>query len=168
MSVREVPTACKRWHAVPHGSSRQVSFGVCSCRLIDVKRFHLLTMKSKKISSASAKSAGPERGQVMNGAEILVSCLEREGVHIGFRLSRRRLDADSPGVDQIEEDPRGAAPARAGRRVCRGRLCARHGQGRRLHGDIGPGRDESRHRHRRRLHGFRSAGGDHRPGATRT
>jgi acetolactate synthase-1/2/3 large subunit len=41
-------------------------------------------MKSKKISSASAKSAGPDRGQVMNGAEILVSCLEREGVKLVF------------------------------------------------------------------------------------
>src|SRR6266850_977704 len=41
-------------------------------------------MKSKKISSPPAKSAGPERGQVMNGAEILVSCLEREGVKLVF------------------------------------------------------------------------------------
>jgi acetolactate synthase-1/2/3 large subunit len=40
-------------------------------------------MKSKKISSR-AKSSGPDRGEVMNGAEILVSCLEREGVHVVF------------------------------------------------------------------------------------
>ena len=47
------------------------------------KRFHLFLMKSKKISSR-AKSSGPDRGEVMNGAEILVSCLEREGVHVVF------------------------------------------------------------------------------------
>jgi len=41
-------------------------------------------MKTKKTSSSSAKSAAPDRGQVMNGAEILVSCLEREGVDVVF------------------------------------------------------------------------------------
>jgi acetolactate synthase-1/2/3 large subunit len=41
-------------------------------------------MKTKKISSASPKAATPERGQVMNGAEILVNCLEREGVKVVF------------------------------------------------------------------------------------
>lgn len=41
-------------------------------------------MKTKKTSSSSAKTAAPERGQVMNGAEILVSCLEREGVDVVF------------------------------------------------------------------------------------
>lgn len=41
-------------------------------------------MKTKKSSSSSAKSAAPDRGPVMNGAEILVSCLEREGVDVVF------------------------------------------------------------------------------------
>ncbi len=41
-------------------------------------------MKTKKSSSPSAKTAAPDRGQVMNGAEILVSCLEREGVEVIF------------------------------------------------------------------------------------
>ena len=41
-------------------------------------------MKSKKLSSRLAKSSGPDRGEVMNGAEILVSCLEREGARIVF------------------------------------------------------------------------------------
>src|SRR5215510_9382796 len=41
-------------------------------------------MKSKKLSSRAAKSSGPDRGEVMNGAEILVSCLEREGARIVF------------------------------------------------------------------------------------
>jgi acetolactate synthase-1/2/3 large subunit len=40
-------------------------------------------MKTKK--SAATKSAStPERGKVMNGAEILVECLEREGVDVIF------------------------------------------------------------------------------------
>jgi acetolactate synthase-1/2/3 large subunit len=40
-------------------------------------------MKTKKPSS-TAKSTSPDRGQVMDGAEILVSCLEREGVDVVF------------------------------------------------------------------------------------
>jgi len=40
-------------------------------------------MKTRKTSSTAAKSS-PDRGQVMNGAEILVSCLEREGVEVVF------------------------------------------------------------------------------------
>lgn len=41
-------------------------------------------MKTKKTSSSSAKTTAPDRGPVMNGAEILVSCLEREGVEVIF------------------------------------------------------------------------------------
>ncbi len=41
-------------------------------------------MKTKKTSSTSSKTAPAERGRVMNGAEILVSCLEREGVDVIF------------------------------------------------------------------------------------
>lgn len=41
-------------------------------------------MKTKKSSPSSAKSAAPDRGQAMDGAEILVSCLEREGVEVIF------------------------------------------------------------------------------------
>lgn len=40
-------------------------------------------MKTKK-PSATAKKAAPERGKVMDGSEILVSCLEREGVEVIF------------------------------------------------------------------------------------
>jgi acetolactate synthase I/II/III large subunit len=40
-------------------------------------------MKTKKPSS-SVKSPAPDRGRVMDGAEILVSCLEREGVDVIF------------------------------------------------------------------------------------
>lgn len=40
-------------------------------------------MKTRKTSSTAAKSS-PDRGQVMDGAEILVSCLEREGVEVVF------------------------------------------------------------------------------------
>ena len=41
-------------------------------------------MKTKKSTTAAAKSSAPDRGHVMNGAEILVSCLEREGVDVVF------------------------------------------------------------------------------------
>ena len=40
-------------------------------------------MKTKRSTKPSAKPA-PERGKVMNGAEILVECLEREGVDVIF------------------------------------------------------------------------------------
>ncbi len=40
-------------------------------------------MKTKRSTKQSAKPA-PERGRVMNGAEILVECLEREGVDVIF------------------------------------------------------------------------------------
>ncbi|MDX2080869.1 MAG: biosynthetic-type acetolactate synthase large subunit [Terrimicrobiaceae bacterium] len=40
-------------------------------------------MKTKRSTKPSAKPA-PERGKVMNGAEILVACLEREGVDVVF------------------------------------------------------------------------------------
>ena len=41
-------------------------------------------MKTKKTTSSAAKSTLPDRGPVMDGAEILVSCLEREGVDVIF------------------------------------------------------------------------------------
>ena len=41
-------------------------------------------MKTKKTSSSAVKSTLPDRGPVMDGAEILVSCLEREGVDVIF------------------------------------------------------------------------------------
>ncbi len=47
------------------------------------KRFYFRPMKTKKPSTNAAKSS-PDRGEVMDGAEILVSCLEREGVDVVF------------------------------------------------------------------------------------
>jgi len=41
-------------------------------------------MKTKKTSSNAAKSSAPDRGPVMDGASILVECLEREGVDVIF------------------------------------------------------------------------------------
>jgi acetolactate synthase-1/2/3 large subunit len=41
-------------------------------------------MATKSSKRTSAKAAAPERGQKMNGADILVSCLEREGVDTIF------------------------------------------------------------------------------------
>ncbi len=41
-------------------------------------------MKTKKLPSRTVKKPANERGRVMNGAEILVECLEREGVDVIF------------------------------------------------------------------------------------
>jgi len=41
-------------------------------------------MKTKKQPSRAVKKPANERGKVMNGAEILVECLEREGVEVIF------------------------------------------------------------------------------------
>ncbi len=41
-------------------------------------------MKTKKQPSRTVKKPANERGRVMNGAEILVECLEREGVEVIF------------------------------------------------------------------------------------
>ncbi len=41
-------------------------------------------MKTKKTSTSAAKSSAPDRGPVMDGAAILVNCLEREGVDVIF------------------------------------------------------------------------------------
>jgi acetolactate synthase-1/2/3 large subunit len=38
------------------------------------------TNQLKTTASAGASSSAPERGETMSGAEILVACLEREGV----------------------------------------------------------------------------------------
>ena len=111
----------------------------------------------------------PERGVTMSGAEILVECLIREGVDTIFAYpggaSMHMHQALTKREDKIRTYP---AAARAGRRVRRGRLCPRHRQGRRVHGDQRPRRDQSRDRHRRRLSRLDAAGGDHRPGAAGT
>jgi acetolactate synthase-1/2/3 large subunit len=46
-------------------------------------RLFFQIMKTKK-SAAAKSTATPDRGKVMNGAEILVECLEREGVEVVF------------------------------------------------------------------------------------
>ena len=75
----------------------------------------------------------------MNGAEILVSCLEREGVKLVFAYPGGASMPIHQALDPIEEDPHGAPPSRARRRVRGRRLRPRHRQGRRLHGHSGPG-----------------------------
>ena len=42
----------------------------------------IIAMKTKPSTKAATKSAG--NGKLMNGAEILVACLEREGVDVIF------------------------------------------------------------------------------------
>jgi acetolactate synthase-1/2/3 large subunit len=41
-------------------------------------------MKTKKSAAARSEAAAPAKGKAMNGAEILVACLEREGVDVIF------------------------------------------------------------------------------------
>jgi len=52
-------------------------------RLSSRTLFSTNPMKTKK-SAATKSTATPDRGNVMNGAEILVECLEREGVEVVF------------------------------------------------------------------------------------
>ncbi len=40
--------------------------------------------KPKSLTKTKSAPASPERGQPMTGAEVLVSCMEREGVEVIF------------------------------------------------------------------------------------
>ena len=143
--------------------SRESPFGVALLlRSEYLKGFS--PMKSKKLSSRAAKSSGPDRGEVMNGAEILVSCLEREGTRIVFAYPGGASMPIHQALTKSKKIRVVLASARAGGCVCRRGLRAGYGKAGCLHGDIGPRCDESRHRHCRCLHGLGSAGGNYRAG----
>ena len=101
-----------------------------------------------------------------------VADLGRRRARSVARGARRRGRVRHPG----RGDPAGVRPAlrlqgaahpgppRAGRRARRDRLRAGHRQGRRLHRDQRPGRDQPGHPDRRRLHGLGADRRDHRPG----
>ena len=88
------------------------------------------------------------------------------------RRSAPRSSSASPAARSCRRTtrcstPRGPprpGPPRAGRRARGGGLRAGHRQGRRLHGDLRPGRDQPGHPDRRRLHGLGADRRDHRPG----
>ena len=58
-------------------------------------------------NSASTSTAAPqgERGPKMNGAEILVEALEREGVDTIFAYPGGASHGHAPGADPLEENP---------------------------------------------------------------
>ena len=98
----------------------------------------------------------------MNGAEILVSCLEREGARIVFAYPggasmpiHQALTKSKKIRVVLPRHEQGGAFAAEGYARATGRpgVCM---------ATSGPGCDESRHRDRRCLHGLGSAGGHHR------
>ncbi len=104
------------------------------------------------------------RGETMTGAQQPRPLPRGARRRRRLRHPRRR---DPPALRPADGLPVGAAhprPPRAGRGP-RGRgLRPRDRPGRRLHGDVRPGRDQPRHADRRRLHGLGADGRDHRPG----
>ena len=100
------------------------------------------------------------------GAQLVLDILADEGIEVGFRLPGRRDHADLRRSLRASYPPRSDA-ARGRRRLRRRRIRPGDRPGRRLHGDLRSGRDQSRDRHPRRANGFGSdrcdygAGPDH-------
>ncbi len=99
----------------------------------------------------------------MNAAQLLVKCLENEGVEYIFGI---------PGEENIDimdalarqHHPLHHHAPRAGRGLHGRRLRPPHGPGRRVPDHPRPRRDQSGHRGGRRQHGSRPGGGHLRPG----
>ena len=111
-----------------------------------------MTYKTTAPAKSSAEpQRAPERGPVMSGAEILVKCLEREGVDTifaypgGASMHMHQALTRSKKIRTIlpRHEQGGVFAAEGYARAT--------GQRRRLHGHQRPGRDQSPHRHRRRL-----------------
>ena len=118
----------------------------------------------KRAASAppQTNSAGAD---VINGSEILVRCLQAEGVKYlwGYPGGAVLYIYDAL-YKQDRHRARAGAP-RAGRRARGRRLRARHRRCRRRAGHLGPGRHQRGDRHRDGLHGLDPDGDHHRPGA---
>ena len=111
-----------------------------------------------------ARAKEPDRGH--RRAEPRARPRGHGGRHRVRHPGRRDPARVRPAARLGQGPPHPRAP-RAGRRP-RGRgLRQRDRQGRRLHGDLRPGRDQPRHADRRRLHGLGADRRDHRPGAAR-
>ena len=89
----------------------------------------------------------------ITGAQSLIRSLEAAGHRAHLRHPGRR---DPPGVRPADglHDPAHPGPPRAGRRPRRPGVRRRHRPGGRLHGHLGPGRDQPGHAARRRPHGL--------------
>ncbi len=102
----------------------------------------------------------------VTGAQSLVSSLEAAGAEVVFGIPGGAiLPAYDPLFDSrlrhiLVRHEQGAGHAAAG-------LRAGDRQGRRLHGDLGPGRDEPGDADRRRVHGLGADRRDHRSGRQR-
>ena len=100
----------------------------------------------------------------MTGAQSLVRSLEEVGCRGRLRHPRRHDPPRLRPAVRLHEGPARPRPPRAGRRARGHGLRAGHRQGRRLHGDLGPGCDQPGHPDRRRPHGLDPGGRDHRAG----
>ena len=105
-------------------------------------------------------------GEQITGAQSLITSLEAAGVDRHLRHPRRRDPAGVRPADGLH-DPAHPGPPRAGRRPRRAGVRRGDRPGRRLHGDVRPGRDQPGHADRRRAHGLGADGRRHRPGRRR-
>ncbi len=85
-----------------------------------------------------------------NVAELLVSCLEHEGVEFVFGIPGEENIHIVDAFAESSPDPLRPRPPRAGRFLHGRYLRASHGSGRRVHGDPRPRRDQPPPRHGRR------------------
>ena len=78
------------------------------------------------------------------------------------RVSRWRVDGDSPSIDWIANwDQKRVVQTRTRRGFCRGRVREGNGEGWRVHRDERSGRDELSHRLSGRVVGFSAHGSDY-------
>ena len=98
----------------------------------------------------------------MKAAELLVKCLENEGVDYIFGLPGRG-EHRRDGCAARQPHPLHHHAPRAGRGLHGRRLRPAHGQGGRVPVHARPRRDQSDHRRGRRQHGPRAGGRDRRP-----
>ena len=108
-------------------------------------------------------------GVRMTGAQITCAALEAEGADLVFGYPGGAVIPLYDAIPSLEPSPRAGAVRAVGGAGGRW-LRSRHRQGRRLHGDVGPGRDEPGHRSGQRPARFGPGRRDHRasqPGADR-
>ena len=101
----------------------------------------------------AARRPRPTVAESVTGAQALVRSLESLGVEVMFGIPGGAI---LPAYDPIFDSTVRHILVRheQGGRARRHRLRAGHRQGRRLHGHLGPGRDQPGHADRRRLHGL--------------
>ena len=101
----------------------------------------------------------------MRGADIVIKCLENEGVEVVFGYPGGASMELHQSLTRSKKIRTILPRHEQGERVRRRSLCARQRQDRRVPRHQRARRDQSGHRHRRRVHGFRADGGHHRASA---